>query len=153
MKPADMETFRYCREPWRAANGSSVLTMASFRERSTHTSCEQARNVTVRKMRPVVARRAGHVAEMHLLGGGHHRVEGLTELLFQEVHVAAVRGVFGHNLAIERVRIHRQLPRRPPHVFEQPVNAPVAVLFDLVVANTADPAEARWAGRRLCPGP
>ena len=89
----------------------------------------------------MVARRAGHVHELHLLGGGHHRVEGLTELLFQEVHVAAVRGVFGHNLAIERVRIHRQLPRRPPHVLEQPVNAAVVVASDVVVANTADPAE------------
>ena len=30
-KPADMATFRYCREPCgRAANGSSVLAMASF---------------------------------------------------------------------------------------------------------------------------
>ena len=89
----------------------------------------------------MVARRAGHVLELHLLGGGHHRVEGLTKLLFQELHVAAVRGVFGHNLAIERVRIHRQLPRRPPHVLEQPANAPVVVVFVLVAANTADPAE------------
>ena len=48
--------------------------------------------------------------------------------------------MFGHNLAIERVRIHRQLPRRPPHVLEQPGNAPVAAGFELV-ANTADPAE------------
>ena len=89
----------------------------------------------------MVAQRAGHIAELHLLGGGHHRVKGLTELLFQEVHVAAVPGVFVRNLAIERVRIHRQLPRSPPHVFEQPENAPVPVGVERVVANTADPAE------------
>ena len=46
-----LETFSTCREPWRAANGSSVLAMASFLERSTCTSCGQERNVTVRKMR------------------------------------------------------------------------------------------------------
>ena len=83
----------------------------------------------------------GTLHELHLLGGRHHRVEGLTELLFQELHVAAVRGVFARNLAIERVRIHRQLPRRPPHVLGQPENAPVAVVFDRVVANATDPAE------------
>ena len=33
---------------------------------------------------PVVARRAGHVAELHLLGGGHHRVEGLTNICFKK---------------------------------------------------------------------
>ena len=69
-------------------------------------------------------------------------MEGLTELLFQEVS--------------RRCRSWRVWPQSrhrtcldPPataatarrHVLEQPVNAPVAVGVVLVVANTADPAE------------
>ena len=53
---------------------------------------------------------------------GHHHLEGLTELLLQEVNITSVRGVLVHDLAIELVGRHGQLPLGSPDALVEPLS-------------------------------
>ena len=92
---------------------------------------------------PLRWRRTRNVTQLDVLRRPHHRPEGLTELLPQEVYVTSVRGVLVHDLAIERVGCHGQLPLRTTDAFVEPVDAPVFFSLKRVAANSPDPLQRR----------
>ena len=92
---------------------------------------------------PLRWRRTRNVTQLDVLRRPHHRPEGLTELLLQEVYVTSVRGVLVRDLVIERVGRHGQLPLRTPDAFVEEVDALVTRNQIRVVSNALDPLERR----------
>ena len=92
---------------------------------------------------PLRWRRTWNVRQVELLRRPHHCLEGLTELLLQEVYVTSVRGVLVRDLTIERVGRHGQLPLRSPDAFVETIDAPVFLSFKRVFMDALDPLERR----------
>ena len=92
---------------------------------------------------PLRWRRTRNVHHLDLLRRPHHRPEGLTDLLLQEVNITSVRGVPVRDLAIERVGRHGQLSLRSPDAFVEPADALVPVNLSRIATNAEDPLELR----------
>ena len=81
---------------------------------------------------PLRWRRTRNVHQLDVLRRPHHRPEGLTELLLQEVNITSVR-----------VGRHGQLPVRTPDALVEPVDALVTLNLSRVVNNAPDPLKRR----------